>query len=65
MVNVGMMTSSPGPTPSVARTRWSAVVPLEHATPWRQPIAAANASSNSRTKRPAEEIQPDWTHWVR
>jgi hypothetical protein len=65
MVKVGMITSSPGPRPSTARRRWSDVVPLEQATPWRQPMAAAKASSNSRTKRPAEEIQLDWMHWVR
>jgi hypothetical protein len=65
MVKVGRMTSSPGWRPKVTRARWSDVVPLEHATPYRHPIIRANASSNSRTKRPAEEIQLDWTHWVR
>ena len=29
---------------------------MEQATPYRHPIIRANASSNSRTKRPAEEI---------
>jgi len=27
-------------------------------------MADAKASSNSRMKRPAEEIQLDWIHWV-
>ena len=65
IVNVGITTSSPGPSPKVARARWSDVVPFEHATPYRQPTSCAKVSSNSRTKRPADEIQFDWTHWVR
>ena len=65
MVKVGITTSSPGPTPRAARARCSAVVPLEHATPYWQPMAAANVCSNSRTNRPADEIQFDWMHWVR
>ena len=59
MVKVGMITSSPGPTPRVARARWRAVVPLDTATPWWQPTTAAKASSKSRTNRPADEIQFD------
>ena len=59
------MTSSPGASPKVTRARWSDVVPFEHATPYRQPTIWAKVSSNSRTKRPAEEIQFDWMHWVR
>ena len=41
------------------------MVPFEHATPYRHPTIWAKVSSNSRTKRPAEEIQFDWMHWVR
>ncbi len=49
----------------MTKARWSDVVPFEHATPYWHPIRCAKESSNSRTKRPAEEIQFDWMHWVR
>src|SRR5215510_13397991 len=59
IVKAGKMTSSPGSTPNVTSARWRDVVPFEHATPYRHPISWAKFSSNSRTKRPAEEIQFD------
>ena len=56
----GTITSSPGAIPAAIRARCRAVVQEDTATAWGEPIAVANASSNSRTRGPCA-IQPDAT----
>ena len=65
MVNVGMMTSSPGPTPATYRASCSAVVPFVHEMPYLAPTALANASSNWIIFRPVDDIQCVSTHSVK
>jgi hypothetical protein len=57
MVKVGMITSSPGSSPSVAIARCMATVPLAQAMPYFTPQISAKRASKSRIKRPAEDIQ--------
>jgi hypothetical protein len=64
MVKVGMITSSPGSSPSVAMARCMATVPLAQAMPYWAPQKAAKRDSKSRIKLPAEEIQLVSTAWV-
>ena len=51
-VNAGTITSSPGPIPSAASARWSAVVHEVVATPCATPWRSANSRSNSATLGP-------------
>ena len=57
-VVAGTITSSPLPTPSVARARWRAVVPFEQATACRVPQAAANSRSNRVRNSPPDDTHP-------
>ena len=65
IVNVGRITSSPFSRPRAASARWSAVVPLEQATPKRQPTALEKASSKRSTNGPRDEIQLERMHSVK
>src|SRR5262245_60879029 len=62
MVNVGRMTSSPGPMSSAATAASNATEPLATATPYLRPRRAANCSSKRRMNGPSEEIQPVSMH---
>ena len=62
MVNVGMITSSPGSRSRHPTASWRAVVPLLTAMPCCLPQYAAHFCSNSSMNLPAEEIQPVRTH---
>src|SRR5258708_7956473 len=57
IVNVGRITSSPGPRSIVAMAKCSAEVPLVQATAYLVSHSSANALSKAVMKRPAEEIQ--------
>src|SRR5690606_3165663 len=61
-VNEGQITSSFGLTPARCKQTCRAEVPLTVATACRQPVTAANCSSNRVTKAPAEETQPVSRH---
>ena len=63
MVNVGMMTSSPGLKPNTPIATSKAAVPEETATPYFLAQNLANLSSNSFTKGPSEEVQPSVMHF--
>ena len=59
IVNVGMITSSPGCRSSKATATCSATVPLASAMPCLRPQYAAQRDSNASTCGPAPLIQPD------
>lgn len=64
IVNVGMITSSPGPSSSASTATWRAVLPLLTATPWRRPQYGPHACSKSVRKCPDDDIQPVVIHSV-
>ena len=58
IVNVGMMTSSPGPIPRASTAMSIAAVPLATATACLRPTYAAISSSKRLTYEPSDETQP-------
>src|SRR5260221_94863 len=59
IVNVGMMTSSPGSRASASMANSNAAVPLLTATPYARSQYDAHACSNRVRYVPADEIQPE------
>src|SRR2546422_10566082 len=61
-VSDGTMTSSPGDRSSARRARWSALVPLLHATTYRTSQKAAKLASNGSMNAPNDDTQPVRRH---
>src|SRR5438132_457848 len=62
IVNVGMITSSPGFRSSAAIATCNATVPLLTAIPYLRPQYAAQSSSNSAINFPEDDTHPVRTH---